>query len=137
MTTAVFADVEGAVRTWLRTVPVVTALVSTRVWFAVPEDSPTYPLVALSRVGGSPQGPETPVDDARLQFDCFGRTKAEAAAVAYAVCGAVHTLRAGTALDSTAVALSGQVVLGPLFSPDPDDNSPRYIVDAVITIRAT
>lgn len=132
----VFPDVEGALRTWLRAQPEVAARYGTRVFFGIP-DSPTWPLLVVGRVGGGEDVSEAPLDLPMVQLDCWGRLdtaghgdKASCAADKNAVRSALSRIRAVTELADGEVAFGAEVV-SDLWSPDPDDKRPRY----VLTVR--
>lgn len=140
MATKTFADVEGGLRTWLRTQSDITAQVSTRVFFGIPRDNAgtattSFPLITLQRVGGSPQAGEAPLDDALIQLDCWaqGQNKAQAWAAAKAV---IETLES---LDNVTLAAGiyayGASVESVIFSPDPVDSRARYSITALVTTR--
>lgn len=142
-----FPDVEGATRTYLRAHTDVAAVVSTRVFFAVPA-SATFPLVVLSQVGGFDDPGDAPTDEALIQFDCWGGlhtdtlaspNKAEADRTRRAVRQALYDLNHDhtdvvlTGTDAHTVRLHGAAVQSDLYLPDPDNARPRYVVTAQIT----
>lgn len=133
-----FPDVEGAVRAWLRTVNLGPA--SGLVYFGVPKQ-PKFPLVVLRRAGGGPQAGYSPVDDARISFDCWADTKSAASLVARRLLSNIDQLSMVAVAAHHAVLLGGVILLGPLWRPDTEARTaqglprPRYIVDAQITVR--
>jgi len=131
----VYADVEGAARDWLRTVPEVVALVATRVFFGLPSNT-QWPAIVVRQVGGGPTG-DAPITAALLQFDCWGQgqNKAQAGAVKVAVEGAIESLTGGTPLGAGAVALWGSVESS-IWLPDPESNQARYVITSEIAARA-
>lgn len=138
-----FVDAEGAVRTWARANADISALVDARVFFGVPEGvSPgdaNWPMLVVRRVGGAPQPDIAPVDRALIQFDCWGatrRSKAQAAALATAVVTAARELTNGTEMGSGVVGQGADVELGPVWSPDPETDQARYVVDVAFYLRA-
>jgi len=145
MSTLVFPDVEGGVRTYLRGYADLVALVGARVFFGIPNE-PTWPLVVVSRVGGGDDSSDAPFDEALVRLDCWGRLyqdtdptkrhgdKAGCRAVANAVRSAIADL---THLPATAagVFLAGGSVVADTWEPDPDDDRPRYSLLAQITAR--
>ena len=42
----------------------------------------------------------------------------------------------GTTEDPSEVRLKGADTAAPLWAPDPDDNRPRYVVTATLTVQA-
>jgi hypothetical protein len=137
VTTLVYVDVELAVRTWARTHPVLTALVGARTFFALPDKyrpSAKGPAVTVNMIGGSPD-PTSPLNLPELQFDCWGTTKAEAAAVHLGLLEALHSLTRTTVTTTAGdVILADARVTGVLFSPDTsaDPVLPRYVVTALV-----
>ncbi len=127
-------DVEGPVKAWA------AATLGLRVFFGKPQSDTsalTGPLVVLSRIGGGPEQ-HVPVDQPRLSFACYGRTKAEAATTAAAVVEALWSLQAGTMLGSLR-ALGASGIFGPLWQPEVVGGAehPRYIVDATVSVIGT
>ena len=138
MSTLVYVDVEAAVRTWARTHPAITAQVGARTFFALPDDyQPAVkgPALTVALVDDDPHH-ASGLDRASLQFDCWGATKAEAAAVRLAAVTALHSLVQATVGDT--VLCDAQVV-GSLFSPDPttDPATPRYVLTCERIARPT
>lgn len=135
MTTVALPDVEGGLRTWLRAQSEITTLVSTRVFFGLPADV-VFPCIVLRRVGGSDQTGEAPLDDALIQFDCWGagKNKVQAWAVAAAVRG---VLRAMTPqLLAAGIWAYGASSSQPIWFPDAVDDQARYVITATVTARA-
>jgi hypothetical protein len=135
---ASYGDVAGAVNEWLATTSV-AALVTRAsdgglsIWQAMPTDAP-LPSVVTSRVGGGPTpGSDLPEDTARISHQCWGSARSQARALAIALVGEAESLaRNGTgftAADGT-VLMAAEVLLM-MWLPDPDSDTPRYIVDAV------
>lgn len=139
MTVLTYVDAELAVRTWCRTHPVLTGLVGARTFFGLPENylpSAKGPAITVNLIGGAPDS-TTPLDLPELQFDCWGVTKAEAAAVRLGLLRALHSLTRTTVTTSLGdVILADARVTGGLFSPDnsADPVLPRYIVTAQLAV---
>lgn len=140
--TVEWPDVEGGIRDYLRGHTDVAAAVGARVFFGVP-DEPTFPLVAVRRVGGGDDTSEAPIDQALIQLDCWGGVdaaghgkKAEADTVRRAVRQALYEIRGATALNASTVAY-GAAVTSDVFLPDPNNDRPRYAVTALVTARKT
>lgn len=138
-----FGDVEGGVRSWARANSLLTPLLGSgttaRVFFGVPtsyDPKTNGAALVLYRSGGAPRPGATPLDQPRLTFDCWGASKADAASLAVAVVEAIERVGQGTALGASLRAVSASVVMGPLWLPDPESGTPRYVVDASWTVRA-
>lgn len=135
MSAVVFVDVEGGVRTWARANARITGQVGARTFFGVP-DGGQLPLVTLKRAGGASDEGEAPLDVALISFECWGRTKQEAAAVAAAVKSAAESVAAGTPMGAEMTCYGASVELD-LWLPDPRTDRPRYLVDVAFTVKAT
>jgi hypothetical protein len=132
-----YPDVEGAVRDYLRAQGVCDG----RVYFGVPDGTPTYPLATVQRVGGGDDTSEAPLDLALIQITVWGRQdarqhtdKAEARTEANAVRDALYGIRRATALTASVIAY-GAAIESDLWAPDPSDRG-RYILTALIPARA-
>lgn len=136
MSTVALPDVEGGCRTWLRSLSSVTALVSNRIWFALPDDvtDDDFPCVTVQRVGGS-MPTEAPADHALLQITVIGprRDKATTSAVERAVRAEIADLREPTVWSSTATCLGGTEESS-IFTVDPLDSRPRYSITGTFVV---
>lgn len=130
-----FADVEGGLRTWFRAQSDITSVVSSRVFFGVP-DGVTFPIITLQRIGGGPQRGEAPLDDALIQIDCWGGigNKAQAWAVTAAVLAVLESMTPQEL--ASGVYGYGASVDSVNFFPDPSDGRSRYVVTATVTVRS-
>lgn len=130
-----FPEVEGAMRTYLRSLLAVTSLVSTRVFFGIPANT-TYPLITISQIAGAPDASASPIYESTLSFDCWGLSASEtgsklsATAIKSVVEKVIDDLNC-TELNSSVTALWGNVV-STNWMPDPDTNRARYTITAVI-----
>lgn len=132
----VLVDAEGAVRAWARANSAIAAAFTGGIYFGPPEGTVTFPLVRVQRIGGGPVPGDTPLDDAAMSFLVWGSAKAQAATAAMVLVSEIESMPCGTAMGSGAVGLGARVTLGPVWSPDPDTDRPRYIVDGSFSIRA-
>lgn len=137
-------DVEGALRTWLRTRTALTALVGQRVFFGVPKAAreDTFPLVTVQLVGTRPETSEAPIVHHLIQFDVWGSIddsgngrKAEALTVVNTLWAQLRDINAETALTASVVAY-GLNVESLVWNPDPDNDRPRYTLTAEISARS-
>lgn len=132
-----FPDVEDGVRKYLRADVDVAAQVAGRVFFGVPRENPTFPLITVLRAGGGDDVSEAPIDNAAILINCWGSTSKEQAwNVAMSVRRALRKIRNKTLL-TTGVYAHGATVDGVIWSPDPEDDRPRYVVTAQVTATAT
>lgn len=126
ISTSNLPDVEGALRSWLRTHPRL-AVLGTRVFFGIPEGT-SYPLVTVARIGGGSYDP-------RLSLSAYADSKNSAADVAQRIAAAVEGIE-NTSLAAGVLA-QGASVDTILWQPDQPDGKPRYIIDITIFVSAT
>jgi hypothetical protein len=131
-------DAEVLVTTFLRQDPDVTALVGDEVYSTLPAKQATWPVVRVTRVGGSAD-PLGIIDFPLVQVDVWGGPKTTAQDIAQAMRTAFATrlpLRLG---DLGTLALGpGDGALGSLRDlPDEtfDPARPRYIFDVRLLTR--
>lgn len=127
------ADVEGALRTWLRTQTDLTALVSQRIFLGIPKDTVLYPFVTLSRVGGGDDGSDNPMDLPVVSFQVWASNRTSAELTTRTLRGVLRELR--STLIDTGVRCS-HIATQSFFQPDPESNKPRYIVSAQLAVIA-
>ena len=140
--TDVYADVEGALRTWLRTRPAITDLVAQRVFFGIPKQATetSFPMIVLSRVGGGDEAGDAAIDTATIQFDCYGSIDASsgygkkytATELKNALRSELNTIAGDVALTATVNCL-GAAVESDVWLPDTDDDRPRYVITATVS----
>lgn len=132
-----YADVENAVKQWLLGTDVAFYVQRDdggySVFLAMPKGAPV-PAVVITLVSGGPTPrADLPTLSARLQFDAWGRTRDQAGTVARTLVAELESLaRTGFYTDGSNNILSAEV-LSMRWLPDPDSDTPRYIVDALIT----
>jgi len=132
-----FADTENVVKAWLPTTSVGPLIQRAdggySVFLAMPTGSPN-PAVIITQVSGGPDARhDLPQQTVRIQFDCWGRTRSEAGAIARALMAELEWVpRNGGAIVQGAYLGACQVTMM-RWLPDPDSDTARYIVDALIT----
>lgn len=133
----VIPDVEDAIRTWLRGLTEVTALVDHRVWWSADPRS-DFPYLVVSLVGSPPETSDAPIVHRTLQIDAIDteRQRTRCFAVIAAVESALLSIRQPVAL-STDVVCYGAVVQSVLYLPDPGSAAPRYTMTVEVTVRST
>lgn len=142
MTVDNLPDVEGALRDWLRANTAITPTFGNRTFFGVPKGATerSFPLITVQRIGGGGEAGQAPTDAALVQIDVWGNIDEKSGNGLKAECTtAVNTVRAQlrsvdhrTALNASVDALSITEV-GCVWSPDPDNDRPRYSVTAEVT----
>ncbi|HYJ33833.1 MAG TPA: DUF3168 domain-containing protein [Candidatus Binatia bacterium] len=131
----VYVDAEDVVKSWLLTTSV-APLVSNKIYMAMPKGTP-LPSVILSRVGGSPQaGSDVPADEARISFDIYASQRPQAKAITAALVSEIESLAYLDAVVTPVGRLDAAEVINVLWLPDPVSDTPRYIVDARMVVRA-
>jgi hypothetical protein len=140
VTVDAFPDTEGAIRTWLRAQPAVTALVGQRVFFGIPKAATeaTFPLVTVQLVSTVPDPSEAPVDRSLIQIDCWGSLdasgngqKAAATALVNTIRALLHSITQPTPMGT--VTVFGANVESVTWLPDPTNDRPRYVLTAEVT----
>lgn len=131
-----YGPVDEAVKQWLKdpAVSSVAAVCGGRVYLAMPR-SATLPVLLVTLVGGGPAARgDLPLSRYRLSFDAIAADRSTASAIARALLGDLDTLgRDEPGYVAQGVYLGGADVLSMRWQPDPDSDTPRYIVDALIT----
>lgn len=140
MSLVVYANVETLTRSWLAGTSVGTLVQrsggGTNVFLAMPTSSP-LPAVVVSRVGGGPTSSELPEDVSRLSFQCWGTSRPQVSDIAYALMGELDSLSRLGGYTSGNATLAAAEVLSLLWLPDPESDTARYVVDALMTSVAT
>lgn len=136
MTINVYGPVESVVKTWLAGTSVAPLVARSpgvfNIFLAMPPAAP-IPSVIISQVGGGPlPRKDIPECRYRLSFDCWGTSRSQASQIARALMGELDGLGySGEVIDG--VYLGTADILSMLWRPDPDSDTARYIVDALIT----
>jgi hypothetical protein len=137
MSSVFVADVEWAMRTWLR----IQAGPSIKIWLGQPQGDPTFPMIVINgRLGGSPDL-DVPLDQPRMTFDCWGPPGGGGRKQALDAMRVLVTSLTGienTVLDADTFAY-GAYDITVRWAPDatdPDNVIPRYVVDASLTLRS-
>jgi Protein of unknown function (DUF3168) len=139
----VYPDIEGDLKVWLQSHPLLASLTGTRVFFRLPKENPTPPFLRLYRVGGAPSPlDDTPIDMPRMALEVW-HTQVSGSPPPYSVLRqVVRALQTalfqaqGVTLNpaGTTVLLSGAVT-NVVDAPDPDLGWPRLVVDCSLNVR--
>jgi hypothetical protein len=147
--TLTVVDTEAVVRDWARGETHIHAAVANEVWFSTPQDyqsktapnglSPAAPKswAILSLVSETHEPSDIGMQQALIQFTCYGRTKLLAAQAAVAVQQAGRGLQWGPPVKVDAAVIQSGSVSQRRWFPDRVTNLPRYVVDLLFLIRGT
>jgi len=132
-----YADTETVVKTWLLSSDVAPLLLRSdggySIYNAMPPKAPIPALVMFQVAGGPRTRKDLPEQQVRMQFDCWGKTRKEAGDIARTLIGELENcaLTGGRVIGG--VYLGTAVTQMMRWLPEPDSDTPRYIVDALIT----
>jgi hypothetical protein len=132
-----FADTETVIKTFLLNSGVAPLLKrtdgGTSIYNAMPSASPVPALIAFQVSGGPVQRKDLPEQQTRIQFDCWGKTRVQAGDIARTLMSELEWLgrTGGTVIGG--VYLGTAIIQSMRWFPEPDSDTPRYIVDALIT----
>jgi hypothetical protein len=138
MPTPVLPNPKVAARTALLAQTALTALVATRIFYAIPGPvggvEPTYPLVVLSIVDADELRPETLT--ARVQADIWGRGKETQDTLDTEAIAAVLRSIARNLVGTWGPASISSSVAGPAIpQPDSTTGRARTVVDLLLEIQ--
>lgn len=126
-------DVEALAVDHLLADPTVTALVDDRVSTELPHEA-TLPYVQLFRLGGNLITQETAwLERSRLFLASWAPTKAEAFDVSNAAI--VSLMATPDVTHAAGVVTAADIELAPYWSPDPEDDQPRYLSTVALTVH--
>jgi hypothetical protein len=122
MANALLPDAEVLVIGFLASHPDLNPLISDRVGTDL---DARLPAIRVTRLSRPPR--QDWEDNPELQIDCWAETQEEASVLARTV---VSVLPDIVGVHVEGAVRSYEVILGPFWSPDPDANYARYLVDA-------
>jgi len=132
-----YADTEAVVKTWLLSTSVAPLLLRPdggySIYNAMPAKAPIPALIAWQVTGGPRVRKEFPEQQARIQFDCWGLSRLQAGEIARTLIAELEWLAQGGGVVLSGVYLGVASTQAMRWLPDPDSDTPRYIVDALIT----
>lgn len=132
-----YADTETVIKTYLLA-STVAPLVKRAdggysIYNAMPSAAPVPAVISFQISGGPVQRKDLPEQQTLIQFDCWGKTRVQAGDIARAVIAELEWCgRTGGAVIG-GVYLGTSTVQNMRWLPEPDSDTPRYIVDALIT----
>ena len=132
-----YGDVESLTQSWLKTSDLAAVLTRTDGGISVFKGAPNkmpLPSIVLSRVGGAPAaGKDVPEDIARISFDCWAKTRDDAIQVSLALVGELESLALTGGYSGGGSILAVAETVSWIWLPDKNSDTPRYVVDALIT----
>ena len=140
---ATFAPLTAPLRDWLRENAEIAAAVDTdtngtvQVYAGGVPDAASGTSISIYTAGGLDGGALH--DRPFARFNVWATSAAVAEQVAYTLRSVLeHAAGAalGPAADPSDVRLVGADTAAPLWAPDPDDNTPRFVVTATLTVQA-
>lgn len=133
----IFADVEAIIKTWLLTTGVAPMVLRPdggySIYNAMPAKSPVPAVIAFQVTSGPRTRSDLPEQQTRMQFDCWGLTRLQAGDIARTLIAELEwvAIDGGRVINGT--YLGTAVTQFMRWLPEPDSDTPRYIVDALIT----
>lgn len=135
-----FAATEEIVKTWLATTTV-AALVTrsdggVNIYNAMPKTAPLPAVVLYQSVGGPISEKDLPEQFARIRFDCWAAKRSEARNIGLQITAELDNLQreGGLIVDGVYLAATTNPLMR--WIPDPESDTPRYIVESLITTVA-
>lgn len=133
-----FADTETVIKTFLLGATVAPLLKRTTdggysIYNAMPPAAPVPALIAFQVTGGPEPDADLPVQRVTIQFDCWGKTRQQAGDIARTLLADLEWLARTGGKVIGGVYLGSAVIQNMRWLPEPDSDTPRYIVDALIT----
>lgn len=137
----VYIDAESFVKEWLKATPAVASLVplprnlGPAIFLAMPKIAPN-PVILCSMITGGPASrKDLPEQASRMSFDVIAPTRDLARTITLALIELFENTQRGVLplwSDGVTSLLNVQT-LSTRWLPDPDSDTPRYVVDALIT----
>lgn len=132
-------DAEVVAVQWARNNPALTAIVGTRISTRVPKN-PTFPLITVFRVSGAPDPGEAPLDQAQLQWDCYGQANGDAspdyASASLVARTLIEQIEKASGSTGNGTILGVDVTSGPRRQDEPTTGWARYIVETLVMTRS-
>jgi hypothetical protein len=141
VTAVVYADAEALAKAWALSTSLAPLLTRTgggvSIFLAMPTSAP-IPALVLHRAGGAPRArKDLPEDAARIQFDCWGNTRAQAGEICRTLVAELESIARSGGFSDGDARLAAAEVTSVFWLPDEQSDTPRYIVDALlITLSA-
>lgn len=138
--TLIIPDWLPDVRSWLKAHPYLVDLTGQRVFWVIPDNPSSWPVLRVYSASGATQVPgmEAPLFDARASIEIVGKGRAgwnTARQTAIAVQSAVFDLQSGRLVPGGATYCTGAAVTACPEMPF-ENGDPRFIADVVFTVRS-
>jgi hypothetical protein len=134
----VFPDAEDIAKEWLTgssVAPLVLKNGKPMIFQAMPKGAP-IPVIVLIRVGGAPGPQDVPYDQARISFTIWATSRIQCKAIKLALVSELQSLTLNAPVDTSVGRLESATVINDVFLPDPASDTPRYVVDALLSVRS-
>lgn len=103
------------------------------IYNAMPPAAPIPAVIAFQVSGGPESSKDIPEQRTLIQFDCWGKTRQQAGDIARLLMSELEWLGRTGGKIIGGVYLGTATVNNMRWLPEPDSDTPRYIVDALIT----
>lgn len=132
-----YADTETLIKTWLLGTTVAPMVKRAdggySIYNGMPPASPNPAVIAWQVDGGPAARKDIPEQETRIQFDCWGKSRAEAGLIARTLMAELENVARTGGRIIGGVYFGTASVSNMRWLPEPDSDTPRYIVDALIT----
>jgi hypothetical protein len=134
-------DDEALVKAWALQTSVAALLTradgGVSIYNAMPKAAPVPSLICW-RTGGGPRArKDLPEHRARMQMHCWGTSRAQASLIARTLVSELDSLARLGGFDHGDARLAAAEVINLIWLPDPESDTARYIVDALVTTVST
>ena len=135
-----FAATEVTVAEWLAGSTVAPLVLrpdgGVSIFNAMPKGAPLPAVVLFQVTGGPTPRKDLPEQTVRMQFDCWATTRSESRNIALQIAVELDNIQRNGGPIVSGVYLAATSSPTVRWLPDPDSDTPRYIVDALITTVA-
>jgi hypothetical protein len=132
-----YADTETVIKTFLLGSGVAPLLRRSdggySIYNAMPPAAPIPAVIAFQISGGPAARKDLPEQQTLIQFDCWGKTRQQAGDIARLLMSELEWCARSGGRIIGGVYLGTCAVQNMRWLPEPDSDTPRYVVDALIT----
>jgi hypothetical protein len=133
-----YTDPMPALKAWAEAEAAIAGINDDRVFFTTPkgfDQSPPQTWLVLTLITVDPDTGDGPYELPVVQFDCWGRTGADAGRLRAAVCSAVTNLHQPVR-GAGSVIYAGELQSGGGWNPEPEGSRAKYTLTARFLTRA-